>query len=138
MGRVFFNTRKNIHKLTGAYTVLPTDSGKVFVLNAAVGYAITLPSVADMGEGWNCKFITGLAFDTSDWIITATAAIMAGGINELEVDTSDDGPYTAAGTTVTIGFDGEESIGDYINLTCDGTKIWIDGQTKLDVGMVLA
>ena len=46
MGRVFFNTRKNIHKLTGAYTMLPSDSGKVFVLNAAAGYAITLPSVA--------------------------------------------------------------------------------------------
>ena len=41
MGRVFFNTRKNVHSLTGAYTVLASDSNKEFILNAAAGAAIT-------------------------------------------------------------------------------------------------
>ena len=140
MGRVFFNTRKNIKKLDAAYTVLASDSGTTFVLNAAAGAAITLPAVgtgaAELNEGWNCRIITGLAFATTDWVVTATAAIIAGGINELPAGTV--GPYSAAATTITIGFDSEESIGDYIDLVCDGTKIWLSGQSNLDAGYLLA
>ena len=137
MGRVFFNTRKNVHSLTAAYVVLPSDSGKVFTLNAAAGAAITLPSVADAQEGWNCRFIVGTAFATTDWIITATAAIMVGGINELEVDTSDDGPVTVGGTTINIEL-GAETIGDYVDFVVADGKMYINGQTKLDGGMTIA
>jgi len=137
MGRVFFNTRKNVHSLTGAYTVLPSDSGKVFTLNAAAGAGITLPSVADAQEGWNCRFIVGTAFDTTDWIITATAAIMVGGINELEVDTADDGPSTVAGTTINIEL-GAETIGDYVDFVVADGKMYINGQSKLDGAFTLA
>jgi hypothetical protein len=137
MGRVFFDVRKNVHSLTGAYTVLPSDSGKVFTLNASEGAAITLPSVADAQEGWNCRFIVGTAFDTSDWIITATAAIMVGGINELEVDTSDDGPVTVAGTTINIEL-GAETIGDYVDFVVADGKMYINGQSKLDGAFTLA
>ena len=137
MGRVFFDTRKNVHSLTAAYVVLPSDSGKVFTLNAAAGAAITLPSVADAQEGWNCRFIVGTAFDTTDWIITATAAIMVGGINELEVDTSDDGPVTVAGTTINIEL-GAETIGDYVDFVVADGKMYINGQSKLDGAFTLA
>jgi hypothetical protein len=137
MGRVFFDVRKNVHSLTGAYTVLPSDSGKVFTLNAAAGAAITLPSVADAQEGWNCRFIVGTAFSTTDWIITATAAVMVGGMNELEVDTSDDGPSTVAGTTINIEL-GAETIGDYIDMVVADGKIYISGQSKLDGAYTIA
>jgi len=137
MGRVFFNTRKNVHSLTAAYVVLPSDSGKVFTLNAAAGAAITLPSVADAQEGWNCRFIVGTAFATTDWIITATAAIMVGGINELEVDTADDGPSSVGGTTINIEL-GAETIGDYVDFVVADGKMYINGQTKLDGGMTIA
>ena len=106
-------------------------------MNAANGKAITLPSVADMGEGWNCRFIVGTAFDTSDWVITATAAVMKGGINELEVDDTEDGPSTVAGTSITIEL-GFETLGDYVELMCDGTSIFINGQSKLDGAFTLA
>ena len=137
MGRVFFDIRKNVHSLTAAYVVLPSDSGKVFTLNAAAGAAITLPSVADAQEGWNCRFIVGTAFATTDWIITATAAIMVGGINELEVDTSNDGPVTVGGTTINIEL-GAETIGDYVDFVVADGKMYINGQTKLDGGMTIA
>ena len=125
MGRVFFNTRKNMHSLTAAYVVLPSDSGKEFILNAAAGYAITLPSVADMGEGWNCKFRTGLAFASSDWVITATAAVIRGGIYERVNDETDDSS-SASATTITFEL-GAETVGDYIELVCDGTYIYVNG-----------
>ena len=37
MGRVFFNTRLNIHALNAAYEVLDSDSGKVFMLSSTGG-----------------------------------------------------------------------------------------------------
>ena len=137
MGRVFFNTRKNVHSLTAAYTVLASDSGKDFILDASAGVAITLPSAANMGNGWNCRFLVGTAFDTSNWQITATAAVIKGGINELETDDTQDGPSTVGGTTIDF-VHSLETIGDYVDLECDGTTIFIKGQTKLDGGVVLA
>jgi len=63
MGRVFFNTRKNIHTLTGAYQCLDSDSGKVFMLDLAAGFIVTLPADADTDIGWNCRFYVKTAAD---------------------------------------------------------------------------
>jgi hypothetical protein len=126
-----------VETLTAARVVTAADSGTTFICSGAAGKAITLPSVADAGAGFNCKFIVGQAFATTDWVITATAAIMVGGINELEVDTSDDGPSTVAGTTINIEL-GAETIGDYVEFLCDGTKFFINGQSKLDGAFTLA
>ena len=63
MGRVFFNTRKNITTLasgTSAYQMLASDSGKTFVLQSASAMAITLPADADIEFGWHCKFVMNL------------------------------------------------------------------------------
>ena len=137
MGRVFFNTRENIQSLTAAYVVIPSDSSKTFVLNAAAGVAITLPAVADMGEGWNCRFIVGTAFDTSNWQITATDAIMKGGINELETDDTEDHPSSVGATTIDV-VHSLETVGDYVDLVCDGTSIFFRGQSKLGGSILLA
>ena len=137
MGRVFFDVRKNVQSLTADYQALASDSNKVFMLNAAAGLTLTLPAVADAQEGFNCRFIVGTAFATTDWIITATAAVMVGGMNELEVDTSDDGPSTVAGTTINIEL-GAETIGDYIDMVVADGKIYISGQSKLDGAYTIA
>ena len=63
MGRVFFNTRENIHELTASdatYQCLASDSSKTFVLQSASAMAITLPADADIEFGWNCRFLMNL------------------------------------------------------------------------------
>jgi len=134
MGRVFFNTRKNCVSLTGAYTVLPSDSGTVFTLNAAAGAAITLPSVADMGDGWNCKFYTGTLFATTDWVITATDSDIRGVILEASGNATQS---TIDGTTITFEL-GVDALGNYVELLCDGTHIYINGCTVGEDGITLA
>ena len=123
-----------IETLTAARVVVNADSGTTFICSGGAGKAITLPAVADVTAGWNCRFIVGQAFATTDWIITATAAIMVGGVNEL---TDSVGPSTIAGTTINIEL-GAETIGDYIDFVCDGTKMYFRAQTKLDGGMTPA
>ena len=137
MGRVFFDTRKRMHSLTGAYDVLVSDSNKEFILNAAAGAAIALPSAAALGEGWHCKFIVGTAFATSNWQITATAAVIRGVVSEAEIDDTEDHPSTVAGTTIDF-VHSLEKLGDYVELTCDGTNIFMNGQTALDGAVLLA
>ena len=108
-----------------------------FVSDAEDPIKILDQSVADMQEGFNCRFIVGTAFATTDWIVTATAAVMVGGMNELEVDTSDDGPSTVAGTTINIEL-GAETIGDFIDMVVADGKIYINGQSKLDGAFTIA
>ena len=134
MGRVFFNTRKNIDKLTGSYTVLATDTGKDFILNADGGGTITLPSVANMGEGWNCRFTVGLAFSTA-WTITAPSAILQGGVHEILITTS--GQVITDKTTLTLDA-GKETIGDFYEFMFDGTKIYVTGSCAVDNAVTVA
>jgi hypothetical protein len=120
-----------IESITAAKTFTADDNGKTFILNATEGVAITLLSAALMGAGYRFKMIVGTAFDTSDYVITATAAIIKGGINELETDTGDDGPSTTGGTTMTLEL-GFEQVGDWYEFVCDGTSLFVNGQCALD------
>tara|TARA_R110001599_G_C11811462_1_gene616082 strand:+ start:51 stop:512 length:462 start_codon:yes stop_codon:yes gene_type:complete len=63
MGRVFFNTVENVDTLIAAYTVIPSDSGKTFMLDLAAGFVVTLPADADTDIGWNCRFYVKTAAD---------------------------------------------------------------------------
>tara|TARA_R110001583_G_C5539107_1_gene399293 strand:- start:392 stop:877 length:486 start_codon:yes stop_codon:yes gene_type:complete len=58
MGRVFFDTRKNVDELTAStYQVLASDSSKLFVLNSTSAMTVTLPADADIEFGWHCRFL---------------------------------------------------------------------------------
>ena len=59
MGRVFFNTRKNVVDIAAAYTLLASDSGNVFNINQASAYEITLPLMSTIEKGWNATFVIG-------------------------------------------------------------------------------
>ena len=123
-----------IESLAGIRTVTAADSGTTFVLNAAAGYAITLAAASALGAGFKCKFVTGTLFATSDWVITATAAVMRGVIAELATGAANG---TVAGTTATFEL-GADALGDFITLECDGTNIFITGMTTTADGITLA
>jgi len=130
------------HDLTAATSLTPGDSGKVFFLNSSSEFTTTLPSVADAGAGFHCKFIVKAAPSGAAYVVTEktsadTNVIITNGINELEVDTNDDGPYNAGHTTITFA-DGVAVAGDWIELLCDGTNWYATGQTKADGGITLA
>lgn len=104
--------------VTGVTTLTEQDSGKTILLNAAAGAAITLPATA---EGLTFKFITKLAFATTDWTIVADAAVIygvaiVGQVNEL----------ASAAQTITFGATAD-TVGDYVILECDGTNWYVSG-----------
>ena len=128
--------------LTATKSLSASDSGKVLFLNSATEFTTTLPSVSEAGAGWNCKIIVKAAPSSADYVITEKTAsdtnvIITNGINELEVDTTNDGPSNTGHTTITFA-DGVAIAGDYVELLCDGTNYYATGQTKADGGITLA
>ena len=117
MGRVFFNTRKNVHALDGAYTVLASDSGKIFMLSATGGtVAITLPTTLE--EGLHYKFV--VLEDTPSNAITIAAGSSI--IDLVQKDAGGDAANSTAGTAVDNIIVGTSATqGDMINLFTDGT-----------------
>ena len=124
MGRVFFNTRKNIHALDGAYTMLASDSGKTFMLSATGGtVAITLLPAASLEEGWHCKFVT--LEDTPSNAITIAAGSSI--IDMVHKDAGGDASNSTAGTAVSNIIVGTSSTqGDMINIFCDGSTYYAE------------
>jgi len=124
MGRVFFNTRKNIHALDGAYTMLASDSGKTFMLSATGGtVAITLLPAASLVEGWNCKFVTKEDTPSNAITIGAGSAI----IDMVQKDAGGDASNSTAGTAVSNIIVGTSSTqGDVINVFCDGSTYYAE------------
>ena len=122
MGRVFFNTRKNVHALTAAYTVLDSDSGKIFTLDSTGGaYAITLPTAPK--EGFNCKFIVKEDTPTGAITIAAGSAILDG----VQKDAGGDAANSTAGTAVSNIVIGTSSTqGDVVNLVSDGVTYYFE------------
>ena len=134
MGRVFFNTRLNIHKLTASYTALESDSGKLFLVNPAATTDITLPTIGtDEGEayeGWNCTIM-----------ITEDAAGTVGGMDQIvnvdfgsgnvvigQIGSSSNvaGDFSVSGDDF-VGFTAGASPGDYITCFTDGTNWYVQG-----------
>ena len=127
MGRVFFNTRENVHNLTGAYTVLASDSGKVFTIDQDATFVITLP--ADQ-EGLNYKFIvtdagsgevhitSGASNGIKGWSMDPTTGINA--IDNVLVE--------IASSTATVG--------DVVELVNDGTTWWCKSFSGATNGIV--
>ena len=122
MGRVFFDTRKNIHALDAAYTVLQSDSHKVFMLSAtAADYTITLPLAATLQEGWSCKFV--VLEDTPSNVITIAAGSAI--IDFVQKDAGGDAANSTAGTAVSNIIVGETCTqGDVVNLFTDGVTYY--------------
>lgn len=103
--------------ITAAQTLTAEDSGKTFYFNAAAGAQVTLPAVAS-AKGFKARFYTGLAFATTPWTIKAASNVIEGGaiVNSVYVPAVNENTISFVATA--------ETVGDYVDLDCDGAK-WI-------------
>jgi hypothetical protein len=127
MGRVFFNTRRNVVDLTTTYQVLASDSGNLFVIDQSSSFVITLPLMSAIETGWNCQFIIGTADANAVTIINNDADgnedTIVGGIAG-----ADGGAGTSSETAVdTITFISGAKLGDTCNIVSNGTNYFVSG-----------
>ena len=109
-----------VETLTGATTLTAEDSDKSFSLNAAAGAQITLPAVAT-SAGFRYRFTVAALFATTAWTIKAATNKIQGGVivNSVNVPGADENTITFAHAADTIG--------DFVELNCDGTNWYVFG-----------
>ena len=133
MGRVFFNTRLNFHKLTATYQMLASDSGKTFLIHPAADSTLTLPTLATAGEGWHCKVVLTEDTDGSDGGMGAKVNIDCGAGNDIVgmLVSADNvvGDY-ALNDDDFIGFTADASPGDMVEIFTDGNRWYVHGMVK--------
>lgn len=125
----------SVETLIAARALTADDNGKTFLLGLAGGFPVTLPAPA---AGMRFKFIVSVA-PTTAYVITTNGGdnIMIGGVNELEVDTADDGPYSANADTLNF-VASVAVVGDFVEMFSDGTSWYFNGQTNADGGITLS
>lgn len=98
-------------------TLTAGESGKTFSLQNATGEDIVLPALE---AGLKYTFIVGAVFATTNWTVaTATAAGVINGLATVA------GALVAAAAEDSINFAfGAETIGDRVDVVCDGTS-WL-------------
>lgn len=109
-----------VETLTGATTLTAEDSDKSFILKAAAGAQITLPAVAT-SAGFRFRFTVGQLFATTAWTIKAASNVIQGGVivNSTNVPGADENTITFSASADTIG--------DFVELNCDGTNWYVFG-----------
>ena len=105
-------------EISAATTLTAANSGKTYILTGVVGYALTLPAPS---AGLKYKFIVQDLFATTDWVVTATGAIMYGTVMELSTVQA-----VAGATTINLEL-AADTIGDWIMVESDGTNWYVTG-----------
>ena len=108
-----------VESATASFSLVPADSGKVFVLKDAA-VTVTLPALSDINAGFRVKLISG---DGSNHIIAGGASKIYGQIGDF-AGSNFERIAAASGYTLTNG-----EIGDWFELISDGTNWYISGLT---------
>lgn len=121
----FASLRHRVEDIAAAKTLNVKDSGKVFMINQASAFAITLPNAADAEAGWFATFIVGTA-DTNAVTIIATDSD-GDNIHGHGIDGEDGAAQTVTeGTGVdVITIISGATKGDRVSLICDGTSYYV-------------
>ena len=121
--------------VTAARTFTAADSGKTFGLNLAGGGALTMPTAAAAGAGWKIRLRLETAITTA-WIATFANGEMGGNIAIVDIVTTVDGAFDAVGSIITFTAP-TDTIGDWCDIECNGTKFWVNGCMNLATGITL-
>tara|TARA_R110000824_G_scaffold368241_1_gene557536 strand:+ start:451 stop:870 length:420 start_codon:yes stop_codon:yes gene_type:complete len=122
------NTLLNMGTINAAYTVLQSDSSKVFMVDGGP-YTITLPIAANLVEGWHCKFVVREDTPSGDITIQAGSAI----IDLVMKDPGGNASNSTIGTAkATVVFHTECTQGDYVNIFTDGSTYYAEAMSGID------
>ena len=125
---------------TATDTLTASECGKTIFLNSATEYTTTLPAISTVSAGCEFRVIVKAAPASASYVVitgNSDEDVLIGGINELDVDTGDDGPYDANGDTITF-VDGTAVVGDFVYMISDGSFFYVSGQANADGGVTIA
>jgi len=132
----FFNA---VEVVTGTNVITVAEVGKTFVLNSVTEFVSTLPT-ASLAAGITYRFIVGAAPADADYTISTGNThenLFYGMVMEAETDTTNDGPTAQAQDLITITR-AVAVVGDWIEVTGDGTNWYVSGMSAADGAFVFS
>ena len=114
------NLKLKYEEIAAARTLTAADSGKVFGVNQASAYEITLPLAASAGAGWNAKFVLSVKAANAVTIANNTAEDTIIGMT-VGADTGA-GSSTDSTAVDEIVFISGAELGDSVELFCNGVN----------------
>ena len=112
-------------QISAARTLVAADSGKVFGINQASAYEITLPLAATAGIGWHCKFVLST--------VASNAVTIANNTDEDTIVGHVVGADASAGNSQEsavdeIVFISGAALGDTVEIFCNGVNYFAKAQ----------
>ena len=108
-------------QIAAARTLTAADSGKVFGVNQASAYEITLPLAASAGAGWNAKFVLSTVAANAVTIANNTAEdTIVGIVAGADTGTATSATASAESAVDEIVFISGAQLGDQVELFCNG------------------
>ena len=131
MGRVFFNTRKNVVAVDAAKTLIPSDSGTTFIINQASAYEITLPLMSTIEKGWNATFVIGTVGSYAVTIANHTDEdTLVGNISTSEIADTATSKLLATTAVDEVVFISGALLGETVTITAYGSNYFVKGQAS--------
>jgi hypothetical protein len=126
-----FGATASMVNTTAAITLDDEFSGRIIVLNAAAGFAVTLPSP---NSGDEYTFLVKTAPTSGTYTVVATGAIIKGGTTNAAAGAAS---TTTGGTTITFA-QNQSIAGDWVKLISDGTYWYMTGYGAVAAGITVA
>ena len=126
-----FGATPNMENVTAAITLVDEWSGRNVVLNAAAGFAVTLP---DPNSGDEFTFLVKTPPTAGSYTVVATGAIIKGGMVNSAAGA---GSTTTGGTTITFA-QNQALAGDWVKIISDGTYWYLTGYSAVAAGITVA
>ena len=133
------NTNEPYLSLITTKSVESADHGKVFGLNLVGGFTVTLPKISELTAGWYCFFRVETA-PTTAYIITEDTSVdtnvMTGGFSCAELTDAAVAAYSAAFTQVNL-VASLAVVGDWVKVSTNGTRFYVEGHTNVQAGVTV-
>jgi hypothetical protein len=133
------NTNWPYLSLVTTKSVESADHGKTFGLNLVGGFTVTLPKISEVTAGWWVLFRVEIA-PTTAYIITEDTGsdtnVLTGGFSCAELTDAAVAAYSAAATQVNF-VASAAVVGDWVKISCNGTRFYIEGHSNVQAGVTI-
>ena len=120
------SNRVAVESVSAAKTLTADDCGKHFLINASASanYTVTLPTVAEAGEGWNATFLVETSGTVAKSVTISKASSDTSGVIKLRQLVTSTNAGGEADTRSTVVFAAANlTVGDRLEVVA-GTSNW--------------
>ncbi len=124
--------------VTTANVITAAETGTVFFLNNAAGFASTLPAVAS-SAGVRLTFIVQTQPTSGALTVVGAAATpIIGGVHTLDVNSATDPSFSVSGVLTLLFVNSKAVVGDSAEFFCNGTNWFVTAHASVFDGITLA